>query len=60
MFPRGLVGIIPATQTISVSNGDVLNAIFTLTRVATHTRYAISLWPKDSLPWTRSMDMGTA
>ncbi|KAI1354001.1 hypothetical protein F5Y01DRAFT_312263 [Xylaria sp. FL0043] len=48
-FSRGLAGIIPATQTISVSNGDVLNAIFPLTRVATHTRYAISGWLKDSL-----------
>ncbi|KAI0543290.1 hypothetical protein F4679DRAFT_569259 [Xylaria curta] len=43
MFSRGLAGIIPATQTISVSNRDVLNAIFTLTRVATHTRFAISV-----------------
>ncbi|KAI0486997.1 hypothetical protein F4859DRAFT_510778 [Xylaria cf. heliscus] len=49
IFSRGLAGIIPATQSLSVSNGDVVNAIFTLTCVATHTRDAISVWPKDSL-----------
>ncbi|KAI8634750.1 hypothetical protein F5Y19DRAFT_123507 [Xylariaceae sp. FL1651] len=53
MFSRSLAGIILATQTISVSNGDVLNVIFTLTCVATHTRDAISVWPKDLLPWRR-------
>lgn len=43
MFSRGLAGIFPATQALSVLNGDVLNAIFTLTRVAIHGRYAISV-----------------
>ncbi|KAH8129054.1 hypothetical protein LI328DRAFT_160033 [Trichoderma asperelloides] len=61
IFSRGLVGIIPATQTLSVSDMDVLNAIFTLHRVAIHTRDAISVWPKDLSPWRRrSMDIGIA
>ncbi|RSL87475.1 hypothetical protein CEP52_015523 [Fusarium oligoseptatum] len=47
IFSRGLAGNIPVTQTLSVSNGDVLNAIFTSHRVAIHTRDAISVWSKD-------------
>ncbi|RSL37874.1 hypothetical protein CEP53_015406 [Fusarium sp. AF-6] len=47
IFSRGLAGNIPVTQTLSVSNGDVLNAIFTSHRVAIHTRGAISVWSKD-------------
>ncbi|UKZ94599.1 uncharacterized protein TrAFT101_009460 [Trichoderma asperellum] len=43
IFSRGLAGIIPATQTLSVSDIDVLNAIFTLHRVAIYTRDAISV-----------------
>jgi hypothetical protein len=61
MFSRGLAGHIPATQTLSVSNGDVLNAIFTSHRVAIHTRDAISVWSKDLSLWRRrSVDMGIA
>lgn len=39
---------------------DVLNAIFTLHRVAIHTRDAISVWPKDLSLWRRSMDIDIA
>jgi hypothetical protein len=51
IFSRGLAEIIPATQALSVSEMDALNAIFTLHRVAIHTPVAISVRPKDLSPW---------
>jgi hypothetical protein len=59
IYSRGLAEITPAGQTLSVSNGDVLNVIFTGFHVVIHTRGAISAWPKDLLLWRRSMDIDT-